>query len=183
MTSRSGRLALAVLAVVALLGSDAAAQERRRPINVDVTISHISQRPARSERPARAERPSRSSGPEISDLTSSYAPPVPPRVKEIDERVRRLDATLRKQFRYDEIELVERHRMVLSMDEVGSVKLPNGRHFRARPVDVNERGVLMAVELDESVQMDVRAPNRHLVVIGAQPYKDGKLVISIEPAY
>ena len=152
MTScRAARLASVFLWLgVGLGAASAGAQEppKREPINVDVMVSHISDR-----------------------------------VGEIDQLARRLDETLRKQFRYESMKVLERHRMVLDVDEVGTVKLPNGRLFRARPLDVNDRGVLMAVEVDETLKTDMRIPSGSLVVIGAERYEDGKIVISIEPEY
>jgi hypothetical protein len=111
------------------------------------------------------------------------APRAPQRVRELDERVRRIDAALRGRFVYDDIELVEQHRMVLDLDEVGTVRLPNGQRLRLRPLDVGEKGVLMAVDVGRSVKADVRARSGHLTIIGAQPYQDGQLVISVEPRY
>jgi hypothetical protein len=146
-----------------------AQSEERRPINVDVIVSHVSQAPP---------PPS----PELSRSLQSGGDPMPARVREIDERVRRIDAALRGRIVYDQIDLVERHLMVLDVDEVGSVKLPNGERFRVRPMDVGESGVLMAVDIGTK-KLDVRAPSGHLVVIGTEPYRDGQLVISVEPRY
>lgn len=170
MTWRSATIAWAALALLVLPGADGAAQpERQRPINVDVTVSYVTRRAPES--------------PSLPEGSHGLAPPhAPARVKEIDHRVRRLDAALRGHFVYDQIELVERHRMVLAVDEVGSVKLPTGQRFRVRPLDVGEEGVLMAVDVG-SKKLDVRAPSRHLTIIGAEPYREGQLVISIEPVY
>jgi hypothetical protein len=153
-----------------LLADTAWAQSAgRHPINVDVIVCYVTQAPP----PPPA--------PEVRGLRSNVAP-APARVQEVDERVRRIDAALRGRFVYDQIELVERHRMVLDVDEVGSVKLPNGERFRVRPLDVGESGVLMAVDIG-SKKLDVRAHSGHLVVIGAEPYQGGQLVISVEPRY
>ncbi len=174
MTWRSATIAWAALALLVLPGTDGAAQpERQRPINVDVTVSYITRRPP----------------PPLAEDLAPRAAPVPPRVEEldrrlgrIDRRVSRIDAALRGQFVYDQISFVERHRMVLGVDEVGSVKLPTGKRFRVRPLDVGEDGVLMAIDVG-SKKLDVRAPSRHLTIIGAEPYREGQLVISIEPNY
>jgi hypothetical protein len=114
----------------------------------------------------------------VAHISQSKAPS-----EKIDARARRLDAQLRQQFRYESMQVLERHRMVLALDEVGTVVLPNGHRFRARPLDVSDRGVLMAVGVEDTIQTDIRVPSGHLVVIGAEPYRDGKLVISIEPRY
>lgn len=181
MAWRSGALRAARLAVLGALlaaglaGPDASAQGERQRINVDVVVSHVRKSPP----------PEKEAEPGPSGLMTSLdrAPRAPRRVREIDERVRRIDAALRGRFVYDQIDLVEQHRMVLDLDEVGSVRLPNGQRFRLRPLDVGESGVLMAVDVGKSLKADVRARSGHLTIIGAQPYQDGQLVISVEPRY
>jgi hypothetical protein len=151
MWSRTGLLAIWIafaLTLAAPVPAQEAPPEGRSPINVDVMISHISDR-----------------------------------VGQIDQRAKRLDEQLRDQFRYESLEVLERHQMVLEVDEVGTVDLPTGHQFTARPIDVDERGVLMSVGVEGSLQTDVRVPSGHLVIIGAERYKDGKLVISVEPQY
>ncbi len=101
----------------------------------------------------------------------------------IDARAKRLDANLRKKFRYNSLRVLKERRLALRMDEVGSVKLPNGRMFRVRPLNLGDRGLLMAVGWEGEVMMDMRAPNRHLLVIGGPAHGAGQLVISIEPEY
>ena len=151
MTWSRGLLGAAFALALVLAAGPAPAQDeppQRPPINVDVMVSHISDR-----------------------------------VGEVDARARRIDEKLRKQFRYESMEVIERHRMVLDVDEVGTVELPTGHAFRARPLEVNERGVLMAVEVDETLKTDMRIPSGNLVIIGAEAYEDGKLVITIQPEY
>ena len=63
------------------------------------------------------------------------------------------------------------------------MKLPNGQMFRVRPLDLGDRGLLMAVGWEGEVMMDMRAPNNHLLVIGGPTHGDGQLVVSIEPQY
>ena len=102
---------------------------------------------------------------------------------QIDPRGRRLDGELRKKFRYNSLKVLKQRRLALAMDEVGSIDLPTGRAFRVRPLNLGDRGLLMAVGWDGAVQMDMRAPSRHLLVIGGPPYESGQLVVSIEPEY
>ncbi len=102
---------------------------------------------------------------------------------EIDPRGRRIDEKLRNQIRYQSLRVLEQKRLSLGIDELGSVKLPNGRSLRVRPMDVGERGVLLAVSVEGSVDSDLRVPNRHLVVFGTEPFEDGKLVIALEPSW
>jgi hypothetical protein len=101
----------------------------------------------------------------------------------IDKRAKRLDLKLRKKFKYNSLRVIEERPLKLALDEVGSVKLPGGRMFRVRPLDLGERGLLMAVGWEGEVMMDMRAPNNHLLVIGGPESDDGQLVVSIEPHY
>ena len=101
----------------------------------------------------------------------------------IDPRAEHLDLKLRKKFKYNSLKVVKERRLALELDEVGSVKLPNGQMFRVRPLDLGERGLLMAVGWEGEVMMDMRAPNHHLLVIGGRAHGDGQLVVSIEPQY
>jgi len=101
----------------------------------------------------------------------------------IDKRAERLDLNLRKKFKYNSLMVIKERRLKLALDEVGSVKLPNGRMFRVRPLDLGDRGLLMAVGWEGEVMMDMRAPSNHLLVIGGPTHGDGQLVVSIEPQY
>ena len=101
----------------------------------------------------------------------------------IDERAKRLDLNLRKKFKYNSLRVIQERRLTLGIDEVGSVKLPGGRMFRVRPLNLGDRGLLMAVGWEGEVMMDMRAPNNHLLVIGGPAHDDGQLVVSIEPQY
>jgi hypothetical protein len=101
----------------------------------------------------------------------------------IDGRAKRLDLNLRKKFKYNSLRVIKERRLTLALDEVGSLKLPNGQMFRVRPLDLGDRGLLMAVGWEGEVMMDMRAPNNHLLVIGGPTHGDGQLVVSIEPQY
>ena len=101
----------------------------------------------------------------------------------IDKRAKRLDQNLRKKFKYNSLKVIKERRLSLGLDEVGSVKLPNNQMFRVRPLDLGDRGLLMAVGWEGEVMMDMRAPSNHLLVIGGPAYGDGQLVVSIEPQY
>jgi hypothetical protein len=101
----------------------------------------------------------------------------------IDERAERLDRNLREKFKYNSLRVIQERRLKLGLDEVGSVKLPNGRMFRVQPLDVDDRGLLMAVGWEGEVMMDMRAPSNHLLVIGGPTHGDDQLVVSIEPEY
>ena len=101
----------------------------------------------------------------------------------IDARAERLDRNLREKFKYNSLRVIQERRLNLALDEVGSVELPNGRMFRVQPLNVGDRGLLMAVGWEGEVMMDMRAPSNHLLVIGGPSHGDGQLVVSIEPQY
>lgn len=101
----------------------------------------------------------------------------------IDARAERLDRNLREKFKYNSLRVIQEKRLELGIDEVGSVKLPSGRMFRVQPLNVDERGLLMAVGWEGEVMMDMRAPSHHLLVIGGPTHGDSQLVVSIEPEY
>jgi hypothetical protein len=101
----------------------------------------------------------------------------------VDPSARRLDEKLRKQFRYDSLQVLEKRRIDLEMDGVGTIDLPNGRAARLSPIHEDEAGVLMAVDVEGAAKMDARVQNGHLLVIRAGSYKEGDLVLSLEPDY
>jgi hypothetical protein len=71
----------------------------------------------------------------------------------------------------------------LGLDQVGSVVLPNGKRLRVRPLQVDGDSALLAVDVEGSVKTDVRVRKGKSVVIGAERYENGKLVISLEPRW
>jgi hypothetical protein len=103
----------------------------------------------------------------------------------IDARAKRLNDKLRREkfFKFNSLSVIEERRLALKMDEVGSVKLPGGRMFRVRPLNLSDRGLLMAVGWEGEMMMDMRAPNHHLLVVGGPTHGAGQLVVSIEPEY
>lgn len=102
---------------------------------------------------------------------------------EIDPRGLELHAQLKPQFRYGGLRVLQSERLDLEIDEVGTVELPNGRKLRVRPLNVGPEGVLLSVSVQGTLWTDMRVRNGHLVVIGAERYEDGKLVISLEPHF
>ena len=101
----------------------------------------------------------------------------------VDPGARELDAKLKGQLRYKSMRVIQQERVDLRVDQVGTVRLPDGRKVRMRPMHKSDRGVLMAVDVEGAVKLDARAPNHHKVVIGAGEFEDGNLAISIEPDY
>jgi hypothetical protein len=101
----------------------------------------------------------------------------------VDPRAKRIDAKLRGEFRYESLRVLKQERLDLKLNELAIVDLPNGHELQLRPLSISERGVLVAVNVEGSLQTDVQIPNGHLVAIGAGRYQDDKLVISLEPHF
>lgn len=101
----------------------------------------------------------------------------------VDRDARRLDGKLRGQFKYDSLKVIEKRRIDLEVDEVGRIDLPNGRSARVQPIHQGDKGVLMAVDVEDAAKIDARVKNRNLLVIRAGKYKDGDIVLSLEPDY
>jgi hypothetical protein len=101
----------------------------------------------------------------------------------VDAACRELDAKIGAQFRYESLKKLQTRVLELALNEVGSVRLPNGKSLKVRPLQVDDGGVLLAVDVEGAVRTDVKVANGNLVVIGADAYKDGKLVISLEPRW
>jgi hypothetical protein len=101
----------------------------------------------------------------------------------IDPRGRNVHEKLRSQIRYESLRVLQLEHLNLRIDQIGSLDLPNQRKLRVRPMDVGERGVLLAVEVEGFADSDLRIPNHHMVIFGTHPYEGGKLVISLEPSW
>jgi hypothetical protein len=101
----------------------------------------------------------------------------------IDPRGEELHRQLRQDFRYGSLKVLERREMRLQLDEIGQMKLPNGRWMRVRPLNLASDRLLVAVEVEGSVAMDLRLANHRKASIGSHKYKDGTLVITLEPDF
>ena len=101
----------------------------------------------------------------------------------IDPRGLELHGKLADQFRYETLRVLDQRRLDLPLGTVQSVDLPNGRLLNVRAFQLSSKGVLLGVTVTGSLQTDLRIPNGHLVVIGAERFEDGKLVISLEPSW
>lgn len=99
----------------------------------------------------------------------------------IDTRAARLDKELRSQFRYEGIKLLSSRKYSLAVDEVARDELPTGRKLRVKPIIIDPKGALFAVDISGLVQTDLRLNDGQLVIIGAEKYENGKLVIALEP--
>ncbi len=101
----------------------------------------------------------------------------------VDGACRELHDKIGAQFRYESLKKLQSHSLKLGLNEVGNVKLPNGKNLMVRPLQVDDRGALLAVDVEGAVRTDVKVGNGNLVVIGADAYRGGKLVISLEPRW
>jgi hypothetical protein len=102
---------------------------------------------------------------------------------EIDARAARLDKKLRDDFRYESLKVLKEKQLSLALNELATVELPNDKKLQLRLLSISERGVLVAVNVEGSVQSDMQIPNGHLVAIGAGRFEGGRLVISLEPKF
>jgi hypothetical protein len=101
---------------------------------------------------------------------------------EIDARASALHEKLSKEFRYRSLEVLQVRDLRLAPGEVATLDLPGGKRLLLRPLQRDGDSVLLAVQAGE-IQTDVRVRNGHLVVIGAERDRDGKVVISVEPRW
>ncbi len=102
---------------------------------------------------------------------------------EIDPRASRIHAKLSQEFRYESLKVVKSVRLNLGIDEVGGLVLPNGKRVRVKPLLVDAKGALLAVDVEGALQTDLRVKSDQLVIIGAQRHQKDKLVISLEPHF
>jgi len=101
----------------------------------------------------------------------------------VDPRAKELHAQLSDQFRYRTLRVLDQRRFDLPLGVTEGLELPTGKLLNLRAFQLGPRGVLLAVTVRGSLQTDLRIPNGHLVVIGAEGYQDGKLVISLQPSW
>jgi hypothetical protein len=112
------------------------------------------------------------------DLTLSHASPNP---GPVDPEAIQLHERLRNDFRYQSLRVIERRRLDLRTGEIGGLDLPSGKRVRVRPLHMGAGGVLLAVDIENTLHTDMRVPDRQPVVIGVDRYDDGKLILTLEP--
>ena len=147
----------------------------RHALLFGVALSLVAISPARVSAQEEASR-----GPEfeleviIASLTNE--------TNKIDKAAKRLHKELRNQFRYEGIRVLETVDLRVSGDDVWDLKLPSRRRLRMRPLVVEKDSALISVEVSGLVQSDLKIKRGQLVIIGAERFRDGKLVIAIEAA-
>ncbi len=100
---------------------------------------------------------------------------------EIDSRAARLHRELQGQFRYRSISVISSSSHKHAVDEAARGKLPNGRTLMVKPILIESKSALISVDVPGLVQTDMRLKSDQLAIIGTEKYKDGKLVIVLEP--
>jgi hypothetical protein len=98
----------------------------------------------------------------------------------IDKGAKRLHKELKNQFRYEGIRVLETRELELLVDDVFDMKLPTRRRLRIRPLVIEAESALFSVEISGLVQSDLRIKEGQLIIIGAERYLDGKLVIALQ---
>ncbi|MFP8870334.1 MAG: hypothetical protein VCB43_02200, partial [Myxococcota bacterium] len=78
------------------------------------------------------------------------------------------------------IRVLDSVKVTLSGDEVWNLKLPSRRRLRIRPLVVEAESALISVEISGLVQSDLKIKSGQLVIIGAERFHEGKLVIAID---
>lgn len=101
----------------------------------------------------------------------------------IDPSAEDLHKQLHKDFRYQSLRVLQSESLRLSMNEIGQLRLPNGRWVRVRPLNRAGSRLLLAVEVEGALATDLRLRNHRKVSIGSHRYKDGTLVITFEPDF
>lgn len=127
--------------------------------------------------PARAAEPARTIEVKVTVAQVSDRPGT------IDPDGAALYRHLSRDFRYRSVKVLETREFRLRLDQSGSLRLPTGRWVTVKPRKLGDSGVLMAVEIEGRLRTSLRIPSHHEVVIGAEPYEDGKLVVSLEPRF
>jgi len=84
------------------------------------------------------------------------------------------------QIPFNSVRVIKKERVVMELDEVHRIPLPNGRKARIRPISRRENSVLMAVDVEGSVKVDARMRSQKPFIIRAGKHDGGNLVISLE---
>ncbi|HME73890.1 MAG TPA: hypothetical protein VKM54_29120 [Myxococcota bacterium] len=159
MGSKRGRSILAAIAMLAITAGPGAAQQAQRPAQVPKpTQVHVLV--------------------VVHHVSKHPGPPGP-----VDPADAKLERRLSQDFNYKSARVMQTERMTLALNQTGSMTLPTGRLLKVKPRKLGKRGLLMWVEIEGTLRTNLRVPNHHQVVIGAQHYQDGKLVVTLEPEY
>lgn len=100
----------------------------------------------------------------------------------IDPAARQLHEALKRQrMEFRSARVVTSKTLRLAVGETGQVPLPGGRSLQVQPLDAGEGGVLLAVRVAGSVDLDARVPPGRPLVLRAGRVDGAELVVSVEP--
>jgi len=153
--------------------------KRARSILAGVAMVAIAAGPGAAQqvqKPAPAPKPTQVHVMVVVNHVSQHPGPVDPAAAKLERR-------LRPDFKYKSVRVIQTEQMSLALNQTGSLTLPTGRLLKVKPRKLGQRGLLMTVEIEGTLRTSLRVPNHHQVVIGAQNYQDGKLVVTLEPDY
>ena len=101
--------------------------------------------------------------------------------KGIDLDARGLHERLQdNQFSFNTVKVISKKRVVLKLDEVHTIALPNGRKARMQAISRREHSALLAVDVEGSVKVDARVRYHKPFIIRAGKHDGGNLVIQLE---
>ncbi|HKE11587.1 MAG TPA: hypothetical protein VKE73_08450 [Myxococcota bacterium] len=164
MDSKRGRSFLAAFAMMAIAAGAGSAQQAQRPAQIPN---------------AQVAKPTQVHVMVVVHHVSKHPGPPGP----VDPAAAKLERRLSQDFSYKSARVMQTEEMVLALNQTGSMTLPTGRILKVKPRKLGKRGLLMSVEIEGTLRTNLRVPNHHQVVIGAQHYQDGKLVVTLEPEY
>ncbi len=100
----------------------------------------------------------------------------------IDKKCAKLHARAQNQLRYESLTHLKTGRLKLGLDEVGTLKLPNGQPLRVRPLDLTDQGLLLAAEVG-GLKADLKVAKGRLVVMDGGRHEGQKVAVSFEPRW
>jgi len=99
----------------------------------------------------------------------------------VDKRGMKILEKMRKKgFRYKGLEVLKQKTKKVGLDEVVSIRLPNGKKARVSPISIDGKSALLAVDVPGGAKVDARARSGHLLVFSAGSDGGGALVVSVE---
>ena len=100
-----------------------------------------------------------------------------------DPRARKAHGILGGQIKYNSLKVLDSKSRKVALNEIWKVMLPNGKHFLVQPLNVAGNGVLVAVDLEGSAQVDARIKRKTPFVVGPQSHQGGNLSVILEADY
>ncbi len=91
-----------------------------------------------------------------------------------------LDTFRKNQIIFNSVKVISKKRVVLGLDQVHTIPLPNGRKARIQAISRRKNSALMAVDVEGSVKVDARVRRNKPFIIRAGRHNGGNLVIQLE---